>query len=93
MKFEGFCSMTNQKVKSDITSGLIFAAVLKRAALQEQFIQNHRLHIPGPSVEIQTDDYATSLVRCSCGDSLETTIVTTVETVVVKSKPMYGNRN
>ena len=71
----------------DIVTGLIRAAVLKRASALEQWLVLHEDHIPGPFVEIPIGDYATHSARCSCGAVYEVTIVIATATRSLVAKP------
>ena len=70
----------------DIVTGLIRAAVLKRASALEQWLVLHEDHIPGPFIEIPTHDYATHHARCSCGAVFEVTIVIATATRSMMAK-------
>lgn len=56
---------------------LIFSATMKRAALIEEFLQEHWLH--EPTMEIYQEDPFTNTVRCPCGAALSVTITVSVD--------------
>ena len=70
---------------ADILTTLIQSAVLKKAALMEQWMVQHAECYPGPSVEFQTDKYNVTTAHCSCGESFEVaTVVSTLSRVIKK---------
>jgi len=52
----------------------MWATTLRKAAAMEQWLMQHRMHYPGPAMELATDNVQ-SLARCSCGASYELTVV------------------
>ena len=63
---------------NDITGTLIFQAVLRRAALMEQWLVKHKEHFPGPHTEVFVDDLDRLIGKCSCGASIDTQIVISI---------------
>lgn len=67
---------------------LLFATVLKRAALLEEFISEHRLHGgptgTGPHITVDTPDCFTSTANCPCGMSFAATVAVSVHGELTK---------
>src|SRR5437870_2640036 len=55
------------KPMADVYASLMWSAVLRRAALLEQWRLRHAEHYPGPQLETTVDDYTITTARCSCG--------------------------
>lgn len=78
---------------ADLLTQLLQGALYKRAAIMEQWLANHKEHYPGPSIEvynvdrydrIHNDGMLWQVGRCSCGESIETTIIPSLTSVVTK---------
>jgi hypothetical protein len=54
----------------DILTSLMWGASLKKAALLEQWLVNHRMCDPGPHLAF-SDDQLFEHGKCSCGEEIE----------------------
>jgi len=67
---------------ADIFTTLLQVAILKRAAVMEQWLVNHSDHYPGPRLGISRD-YLTAMSHCTCGESFEVTLNINITTKVM----------
>ena len=69
----------------DILTALLFQATLRKASILEQWLVNHRMHYPLPAIEISNDQLF-ERGRCSCGETLELTVLVNVVPKVIPGK-------
>jgi len=58
----------------DVLTSLMMSAVFRKAAALEQWLVNHRHCDPAPRLRF-IDDNSTNFASCSCGASLQVTVV------------------
>jgi hypothetical protein len=77
-------------VINSVLETLVASVQAKRAAINEQFLFQHREHVPAPVMELFTEDALRTRIHCGCGDSFETTVTISILPEVIKFS-VYSN--